>query len=49
MKEIDPRKNLMDVIIFDGASNVQLRGELLKVHFKKLTVVRGVEHTVWLF
>ena len=35
--------------MFDGASNVQLSGRLLKVHYPKLTVMRGVEHTVLLF
>ena len=35
--------------MFDGASNVQLAGILLKVHYPKLTVMRGVEHTVLLF
>ena len=32
--------------MFYGASNVQLRGKLLKVHFPKLTVMRGVEHAL---
>ena len=32
--------------MFDGASNVQLGGKLLKVHYPNLTVMRGVEHTV---
>ena len=35
--------------MFDEASNVQLGGKLLKVHYPKLTVVRYVEHTVSLF
>ena len=35
--------------MFDGASNVQLAGKLLKVNYPKLTVMRGVEHTVLLF
>ena len=35
--------------MFDGASNVQLAGELLKIHYPKITVMRGVEHTVSLF
>ena len=35
--------------MFDGALNVQLGGKLLKVHYPKLTVMRGVEHTVSLF
>ena len=49
MREIDPGNILTDVIMFDGASNVQLGGKLLKVHYPKLTVMRGVEHTVSLF
>ena len=49
LKAIDPWKHLTDVIMFDGASNVQLGGNLLKVHYPKLTVMRGVEHIVSLF
>ena len=49
MKEIYPVKNLTGVIMFDGVSNVQLGGKLLKVHYPKLTVMYGVEHTVLLF
>ena len=32
--------------MFDGASNVQLAGRILKVHYPKFTVMRGFEHTV---
>ena len=35
--------------MFDGASNVQLAGKLLKIHYPKVSVMRGVEHTVSLF
>ena len=49
MKEIDPAKKLSDIVMFDGALNVQLAGRLLKVHYPKLTVMCGVEHTVSLF
>ena len=49
MKEIDPAKTLSDIVMFDGALNVQLSGRILKVHYPKLTVMRGVEHTVSLF
>ena len=35
--------------MFDGASNVQLGGKRLNLHYPKLTVMRGVEHTVSLF
>ena len=46
MKEIDPAKTLSDIVMFDGALNVQISGRLLKVHYPKLTVMRGVEHKV---
>ena len=32
--------------MFDGVSNVQLGGKCLKVHYPKLTVMCGFEHTV---
>ena len=35
--------------MFDGASNVQLAVELLKTDYTKVSVMRGVEHTVSLF
>ena len=35
--------------MFDGASNVQLVGELLKTYYTKISVMYGVEHTVSLF
>ena len=35
--------------MFYGASNVHISGELMKTHYPKLTVMRGVEHTVSLF
>ena len=49
MKEIDPGKSFTDLIMFDGVSNVKLEGKLLKVHYPKLAVMHGVEHTVLLF
>ena len=49
MKEIDPAKTLSYIVTFDGDFNVQLAGRLLKVHYPKLTFMRGVEHTVSLF
>ena len=49
MKEIDPAKTLSDIVMFDGDSNVQLAGRLLKVNYPNLTVMRGVERTVSLF
>ena len=49
MKEIDPAKTLSYIVMFDGDLNVQLAGRLLKVHYPKLTFMRGVEHIVLLF
>ena len=40
---------MADVVMFDGASNVQLTGEILKIHYPKVSVICGVEHTVYLF
>ena len=47
MKEIDQDKKLLDMVMFDGASNVQFEGRLLKFHYPKLIVMRGVEHSVF--
>ena len=49
MKKIDPAKTIADIVMFDGSLNMQLAGILLKVHYPKLTVMRGVEHTLSLF
>ena len=38
--KIDPHKSITDVFIFDGASNVQLAGELFKIY--NISVMRGV-------
>ena len=35
--------------MFDGASNVQLAGELSRMHYPKFSVMRWFEHTVSLF
>ena len=49
MKEIDPTKKLSDIVMFNGALNVKITGRFLKFNYPKLTVMRGVEHTVLLF
>ena len=49
IKRIDPHQSITYVVIFDGASNVQLSGELLKIHYPKVSFIRGIEHTVSLF
>ena len=42
MREIDPSKKLTDIVTFDRDSNVQLGGNILKVHYPKLKFMRGV-------
>ena len=49
IRKIDPHKSITDVVMFDEASNVQLAGELLKIHYPNISVMSGVEHTVSLF
>ena len=44
-----PHKSIKDVVMFGGGSNIQLAGELLKMHYPKISVMHGVEHTVSLF
>ena len=45
IKTIDPTKEITDVILLDGESNVQLSDDLLKIYYPKMTVIRVVEHT----
>ena len=49
IRKINPHKSITDIVIFYGASNFQLAGELLKIHYQNISVMRGVEHTVSLF
>ena len=35
IKIIDPHKSITDVVVFDGDSNVQFSGELLKIRYLK--------------
>ena len=49
MKKGDPTKTITDIVMFDGAPNVQLGGELLTLYCTKLTVMPAVEQTASLF
>ena len=49
IKIIDPDKSITDVVIFYGALNVQLGGDILKIHYPTLNVMHVVEHTVSIF
>ena len=47
--EIDTHKKMTDVVMFDGAYNVQFGGEHLRIQYTNIAVMRGVHHTVSLF
>lgn len=49
MKKLDPKRNIIDMVIFDGASNVQKAGNLIEKEYPMVTVVHGAEHVVSLF
>lgn len=46
MKEVDPDRELIDYITFDGAYNMQIAGQLLVEHFPRATIGTGLEHVV---
>ena len=48
-KKIDPDKSFTNVVMFYGASNVQLGGYILEINYSKLTAIHGVEHTISIF
>ena len=39
----------VDLVYFDGASNVQKAGDILKVNYPRMTVCHGSENVVALF
>jgi len=41
--------NVVDLALFDGASNVQLAGQILSAHYPRISVVHGAEHVMSLF
>ena len=47
LSSIDPDKYIIDVVTFDGSSNVQFGGNILKNYYPKLAVMRVVEHTAF--
>jgi hypothetical protein len=49
IEELDPDHSRLDVIIFDGASNVQKAGRLIEARYPKVSVLHGAEHVVSLF
>ena len=43
MKYSYPYKSITYYVMFGGASNLQLGGDFLKIHYPKLTVMHGAE------
>jgi len=41
--------NSVNVVLFDGALNVQKAGQLLAVSYERITVLHGAEHVISLF
>ncbi len=49
MQKFDPDGNRYDMVVFDGASNVQKGGEVICAKFPMCTIVHGTEHVASLF
>jgi len=49
MRQVDPLKSNIDLIYFDGASNVQKAGRILANHYPRITSLHAAEHVVSLF
>ena len=49
MKRLDPEKKRICLFIVDGASNVQLAGQVVEAVFPMVTVLHGSEHLLSLF
>ena len=49
MDEVDVSRKLFDVVFFDGGSNFQKAGELLTIHYPRLSVIHGADHATALF
>lgn len=49
LKSVDPKGDFVDIVIFDGASNVQKAGKILEIRFPRSTCLHGSEHVVSLF
>ena len=46
LKELDPKKTLVDLLFFDGASNMQIGGEVIAAVHPRITCLHGVEHSI---
>ena len=46
MPKNDPKKARINIVAFDGASDVQKAADLIKGHFPAITVMQGIKHNV---
>jgi hypothetical protein len=49
MEILDPDKTVVDLLYFDGASNVQKAGDIICARYPRATCLQGSEHVVSLF
>ena len=49
LAELDLHKTCVDLVYFDGASNVQKAGAILSAHYPRISCLHGAEHVVSLF
>ena len=47
--KLDKQRNRVDIVYFDGASNVQKAGEVLEVTFPGTVAYHGGEHVIALW
>ena len=46
MERVDPHKSVIDLVFFDGGSNMQLAGRVIEAKFPWVTVIHGMEHVI---
>ena len=46
---LDPKQTCVDLVLFDGAANVQKAGRILEAKYPRVTSIHGAEHVVSLF
>ena len=49
IEQLDPNKLRTDLILFDGASNVQKAGSIIEAKYPRTTCLAGAEHVMSLF
>jgi hypothetical protein len=46
---LDPKKLSVDIVLFDGAANVQKAGRIFEAKYPRVTCVHGAAHLLSLF